>query len=89
MRAALHRHPRVRPVTFFPKQRFLNELGRTINNYSDILDVYSEGCVLDIRGSMTFHVHHILVLVWDVMRYLILKSVQYHTYSDMNSMPLT
>jgi len=37
---------------------------------------------------MTFHVQHILVLVWDVLRYLIMKSVQYYTYSDMNYMPL-
>jgi len=88
MRAALHRHPRVRPVTCFPKQNFLNELGRTINNYLDILGFYSEGCLLDLRGCMTFHVQYILVLVWDVLRYLIMKSVQYYTYSDMNCMPL-
>jgi len=63
---------------------FLNELGRTVSNYSDILDLYSEGCLLDLRVSMIFHVQLILVLVWDVLRCLIMKSVQYYTYSDMN-----
>ena len=58
MWCALHRRPRVRPVTCFPTQSYLNEMGSTINNYSDILDLYSKVCLLGLRGSIIFHVQN-------------------------------